>query len=173
MALETLANSRSQRGRDPQTLTVIDPEVRIRSGLPILDISSEMQYYGIEDPYGKSNLYYKDHFVCLWQVTAEEVVGSWEWDDLRTDLNWYENIIMPAFRRFKQQINHESSAFDFSGMLECLRRKCFPLLARLFSTEQIQHTVGILIRILETTQIRKTTNTGMSETSLIQTPMMK
>ena len=77
-ALEALANSRSRRGRDPQTLTVIDPEVRIRSRLPLLDVSYEMQYYGIEDPYENSNLYYKDHFVCLWQVTTEEVVGSWK-----------------------------------------------------------------------------------------------
>lgn len=38
--------------------------------LPVLHVADEMEHYGIADPYGKSNEYYKDHYVCLWDSTC-------------------------------------------------------------------------------------------------------
>ena len=58
-----------------------------------------MEHYGIADPYGKLNEYYKDHYVCLWEVTKREIVGHWQWNDLIAHKNWYQEIILPAFRR--------------------------------------------------------------------------
>lgn len=62
--VQDLASFRSRR-RGKQTITVINPNVRWRLGLPILEVAAEMDHYGIQDPYGKSNQYYIDHYVCL------------------------------------------------------------------------------------------------------------
>ncbi len=75
-AVEDLAAMRSLlRKRGNQTLIVIDPDTRLRNGLPVLDVVAEMEYYNIVDPYGKSNQYYNGHYICLWQVTEREIVG--------------------------------------------------------------------------------------------------
>ncbi|KAF2622921.1 hypothetical protein BU25DRAFT_305163, partial [Macroventuria anomochaeta] len=97
-AVARLADMRIQR-RGPQTLTVVDPSSRLRNGLPVLDVTAEMDYHCILDPYGKGNEYYMDHYVCLWEVTAEEVVDRWDWAELTSEENWYEDVIMPAFNR--------------------------------------------------------------------------
>lgn len=44
-----------RRERGAQTLTVIDPNTRLRNGLPIIDVVAEMNYYDIEDPTRKIN----------------------------------------------------------------------------------------------------------------------
>jgi hypothetical protein len=89
--VQDLADLRTQR-RGAQTLTVLDPNARIAEGLPILDIRAEMDHYGITDPYGKSNQYYTDHYVCLWEVTEREIIGHWPWDDLVAWIRGCENI---------------------------------------------------------------------------------
>jgi hypothetical protein len=52
-------------GRGLQTLAVIDSAARLRTGLPILDVAAEMEYYCILDPYKKGSKYYVNHYVCL------------------------------------------------------------------------------------------------------------
>jgi hypothetical protein len=96
-AIQELAGWRAQR-RGAQTLTVVDPNARIADGLPILDVAAEMDHYGIPDPYGRSNQYYMDHYLCLWEVTEREIVGHWQWNDLRANEQWYHEIILPAFQ---------------------------------------------------------------------------
>lgn len=50
-AIEELVKSREKRrSAKNQQLIVIDPATRLRSGLPILDVAAEMDYYGIPDP---------------------------------------------------------------------------------------------------------------------------
>jgi hypothetical protein len=88
--------------RGPQTLTVIDPDIRIRRGLPVLDIAAEMKYYSIPDPYHQGYQYYDNHYICLWEVTPEEVVGHWEWDELVDIDDWYEEVVMPAFKKSRE-----------------------------------------------------------------------
>ncbi|KAH8797576.1 hypothetical protein F5882DRAFT_287173, partial [Hyaloscypha sp. PMI_1271] len=51
--------------RGPQTLTIINPNTRIVDGLPILNVRTEMDHYGVKDPYRKSNQYYIDHYLYL------------------------------------------------------------------------------------------------------------
>jgi hypothetical protein len=100
-ALADLANLRSRKfGRKNQTLIVIDPNVRVAKGLPVLDVFAEMAHYGIEDPYKRSNQYYVNHYVCLWEVIGEEVVGQWQWDVLVENERWYQDVIMPAYRQY-------------------------------------------------------------------------
>ena len=126
-AIQDLATFRSQRkNRGVQTLTVIDPNTRLRDHLPVLDVAAEMDHYEIPDPYGNFNQYYVDHYVCLWQVTEKEIVGHWPWDDLVTNADWYEQIIMPAFRQSSVEQLPEScadTAFDLSTALNQLSRK--------------------------------------------------
>ncbi|KAF2820756.1 hypothetical protein CC86DRAFT_471299 [Ophiobolus disseminans] len=124
-AIKDLATLRMSRRRGVQTLTVIDPAARLRSGLPILDVAAEMEHYCIPDPYMRGSKYYIDHYVCLWKVTAEETVCHYEWEELAKTTNWYDEVIIPAFRRFSGRRRPESaptraSAFDMSAMMEGL-----------------------------------------------------
>lgn len=82
--------------RGDQYLVAIDPRHRLLQGLPILNMKHEMAVYRVDNPYDYD--YYTDHYVCLWKVTPGEIIRIWSWNDLRRDNNWYENIIMPAFR---------------------------------------------------------------------------
>jgi hypothetical protein len=127
-AIEDLATFRMSRRQSSQTLTVIDPAVRLRSGLPILDVAAEMEYYCIPDPYSRGGKYYTDHYVCLWMVTEEEIVGHYEWEDLAKTTNWYDEVIIPELRNFRGRKRPESaptcaSAFDMSTMMEGLSSK--------------------------------------------------
>jgi hypothetical protein len=75
-----------------------------KQGLPILNVLAEMYHYNIEDPYRLGNLYYNDEYLCLWQVSAEGIIGQWDWDDdLARNGNWYEKIVAPAFREFRRK----------------------------------------------------------------------
>lgn len=96
-----LANERKHKWhRGDQNIVVIDPWYRLQRGLPILDMGKEMEEYGVENPYREN--YYTDHYICLWEVTPEEVVGTWSCNDLRDVDDWYQNIIMPAFRKHRE-----------------------------------------------------------------------
>ncbi len=74
-AIETLAKFRGTGKRGRQILTVVDPNKRIADGLPILDVGIEMGYYGVDDPYGYTNQYYTNHYLCLWEVTEPEIIS--------------------------------------------------------------------------------------------------
>jgi hypothetical protein len=97
-AIQEMAPWRAGR-RGPQTLTVVDPNTRIADRLPILDVRAEMDHYGLNDPYGKLNQYYINHYVCLWEVPEQEIIGHWTWNDLAANEDWYNDIILPAFRK--------------------------------------------------------------------------
>jgi hypothetical protein len=102
-----------------QYLTVIDPKTRLMNGLPVLDVAAEMEYYSIPDPYKKEKEYYLSSYVCLWEVAKEEVVGHWEWDDLATNKDWYEEIIVPAFNKYREE-RDSASTFDMSEVMQSL-----------------------------------------------------
>lgn len=97
-AVERNATIRARNGRQSQKLTVIVPSLRFLTGLPTLDFHAEMQHYGVADPYNKDYAYYKDDYLCVWEVTPLEIVGHWDWEELSRNPNWYEDIILPAFR---------------------------------------------------------------------------
>ncbi|KIW12277.1 hypothetical protein PV08_09554 [Exophiala spinifera] len=98
--IESLARLRTRRGRGPFTLTVIDPDKRVRNGLPVLNVRDEMEEYNVPDPY--ASVEYNDHYICLWEVTADEFVGNWNYNDLIIHKNWLQEIIIPAFWRARQ-----------------------------------------------------------------------
>ena len=124
-AVEDLANMRTYKGnRGVQTLTVVDPNTRLRDGLPILDVAAEMDHYKIPDPYGKSNQYYKDHYVCLWQVTKREIVGHWLWNDLVARRDWYQEIIIPAFRQFNRKTVPKSPVDETCDLSTVMNKLC-------------------------------------------------
>ncbi|KAE8354305.1 hypothetical protein BDV28DRAFT_147240 [Aspergillus coremiiformis] len=84
--------------RGLQKLTVINPGARVAHGRHILDMASEMQHYGVRDPFCKFYECYRDEYLCLWEVTADEIVGHWDWTDLIQMTDWYTEIILPAFQ---------------------------------------------------------------------------
>ncbi len=103
-AIKELAEDRDTNGinRGPHTLVAINPGVREAKRLPVLDVGAEMEHYGIENPYGHSNDdFYENHYVCLWEVTPEEIVGKWKWDELmkNNEKDWYDKIVLPAFQQ--------------------------------------------------------------------------
>jgi len=130
-ALKKMANWRaSQRG--PQTLTVLDPNARMADGLPILDVLAEMDHYGIKNPYKKLNQYYKDHYLCLWEVTGREIIGHWEWADLVANEQWYHEIILPAFREHTKSRSLEEETPGLSAAMNKL--SCMFLLSGILYT---------------------------------------
>ncbi|KAI1456973.1 hypothetical protein F4805DRAFT_458142 [Annulohypoxylon moriforme] len=89
--IESLVRERRRRG--PQTLTVIDPDRRMEEGLPILRMKTEMDHYGIRDPYSRWKKHYMDEYICLWKVSKPEIVGHCDWDDLvENTTDWYTFI---------------------------------------------------------------------------------
>lgn len=98
-AVELVHDRMCYTWRGDQNLVVIDPEYRLKRGLPIIDMGTEMKWYGVENPYTRN--FFSDHYVCLWEVTPPEVVGIWSWDELRRENGWYRNIIMPAFEKHR------------------------------------------------------------------------
>ena len=68
----------------------------------MLDLSVEMDYYNVPNPYGAKGKYCQNHFLCLWQVTEHEVIGHWDWNELVKSEDWYGQIVMPAFRAFRK-----------------------------------------------------------------------
>lgn len=85
------------RTRGQQTITAINPNIRVRNGLPLLNAKAEMSHYKIEDPYKGRIGDYSDHYVCLWQVTKAEIIGQWDWSEFEDNPAWYEDIVLPAY----------------------------------------------------------------------------
>lgn len=111
-SLQDLAEFRSQRKRGSQNIIVVDPRVRFDLGLPVLQYSKEMAYYKVEPPYERG--YWEDHFLYLWEVIPEEVVGIWDWDRLRSEKDWLQMVIMPAVEQHREtrkndKVRHETA----------------------------------------------------------------
>lgn len=152
-AVEDLAELRARRGnRGSQTLTVLDPNIRLKLGLPILDVAAEMDHYEILDPYGKSNRYYVNHYACLWEVTEGEVVGHWQWDEINKTENWHQNIIIPALMESRKVALQDT--FDLSAAIGSLSRK-FSLMMRYFDAETLQSQINLPIWLMKNIQTRR------------------
>ena len=89
--------------RGTQTLTIVNPNVRRQKGLPFINMEEEMEYYGVSDPYHRNNQYYHNEYLCLWEVTKEEVVGHYSWQDLRANRSWYHTVVLQDFKRHEER----------------------------------------------------------------------
>lgn len=123
-ALENFANLRKRNPcRRHQSILVIDPAVRIEAQRPVINFGEEMRYYDIKDPYDLPQKELDSHYICLWKVKADEVVGRWHWDELSSKPNWYEDIVLPAFRQFREKRRWEQvkeQMHNLSGALGAL-----------------------------------------------------
>ena len=95
----------------------------MRNGLPILDLAAEMEHYNIPNPYGKRVQYCVNHYTCLCQVMENEIIGHWNWDELAAEGDWYEDVIMPAFRSFIPESVRRTEDSDMSVIMDRLCRK--------------------------------------------------
>jgi len=102
-ALRNLVEKRQSRGS--QSIVVVDPRIRIELGLPILHYKDEMEFYGIQPPYGRQD-YWTNHYLCLWEVTPEEVVEVWEADDLLGGKDWFEEVVRPIVEQNRLEREH-------------------------------------------------------------------
>lgn len=99
-AAQELAEKRSSKGgRMSQMLVVVDPRTRLKLGLSILSCRDEMHFYGVRPPGRYMAGHWRDHYLCLWEVTPEEVVGIWRWDELRRDRDWYQRVLAALEQR--------------------------------------------------------------------------
>jgi hypothetical protein len=97
-----------------------------------------MNHYGIKDPYGKSNQYYVDHYLCLWEVTGREIIGHWEWNDLVANEQWYHEIILPAFREHSRRTISRSLEEETLGLSAAMNElSCMFLLLGILYTAQL------------------------------------
>ncbi|CAI7673166.1 unnamed protein product [Penicillium viridicatum] len=82
-------------------------------------MESELKYYKVQDPYRRAYSYYKDEYLCLWEVTPIEVVAHWDWDVLVENEHWYEDEILPAFEGHNDRFLRRSrikATFDMSTL---------------------------------------------------------
>ncbi|CAG8079552.1 unnamed protein product [Penicillium salamii] len=89
----------------------------------MLEMESELRYYEVQDPYGREYSYYKDEYLWLWEVTPDEVIGHWHWDDLIEKVRWYEDKTLPAFKEHNDHFwrkSHTEAAFDLSTVQSAL-----------------------------------------------------
>jgi hypothetical protein len=130
--------------RGPQTITAINPKARLESGLPILNAEAEMKHSDVKDPYNKNNQYYSHQYLCLLGAREEEIIGHWEWARLGPIDNWYEDVVLPAFRSYARGAptairtpltNTAQAAEDLADVLNALSCKCTPDLTELTSHE--------------------------------------
>jgi hypothetical protein len=42
--------------------------------------------------------FYKGHYLCLWEITDDEIIGRLECEDLAMIDGWYGGIVLAAFR---------------------------------------------------------------------------
>ncbi|GKU04059.1 hypothetical protein FLAG1_06552 [Fusarium langsethiae] len=123
-ALENFANFRRTRPyRGNQTIVVIDPVVRLEAHRPVINYGDEIRYYNIKVPYNLSQEELDSHYICLWKVKADEVVGHWSWDELSSNPNWCEDVILPALRSFREggrQYQAEEEVYNLSSALSAL-----------------------------------------------------
>jgi hypothetical protein len=136
-AIQEMAPGRAIR-RGPQTLTVVNPNTRIANRLPILNVLAEMNHYGVKDPYRNSNRYYIDHYVCLWEVSSQEIIGHWKWNDLAQNEDWYNDIILPAFR---ENATSRPLEEETSGLLAAMDQLSCAFLLRILHRTQLIETV--------------------------------
>ncbi|EGE83154.2 hypothetical protein BDDG_06098 [Blastomyces dermatitidis ATCC 18188] len=83
-------------------------------------MDAEMRYYGVPDSYQQSYQYYKDEYLCLWEVTVHEIVGHWQWDELDETSSWYEKIILPAFKNHNEIHLAGREVLDMLDLLDAL-----------------------------------------------------
>jgi hypothetical protein len=91
----------------------------------MVEMESELKYYEVQDPYRRAYSYYKDEYLCLWEVTPIEVVGRWDWDVLVENDHWYEDEILTAFEEHNDRFLSRSrikETFDMSTLQSTLPR---------------------------------------------------
>lgn len=104
--LQDLANCRANnKSRGDQWIVVVDPRSRFELRLPKMRYSEEMTHCSIERPYGRD--YWSNHYLCVWEVTPEEVVAVWRWEDLSINPSWYEEIIVPTVVQSRFDRDHD------------------------------------------------------------------
>jgi hypothetical protein len=116
----------SRNWKVESTLTVVNPNVRIARRLPMINMGAEMRHYNVLDPYDRDYAYYDDEYLHLWEVTPEEIVGHWDWDELSQNPEWYEEVVLPAFRRHDEEFLEGMAVqdgFDMTSMQDALPGK--------------------------------------------------
>lgn len=134
-AVENLIYMRAHRGT--QTVTAINPRARREKGLPILELHDEMEYYGVEDPYHRNNQYYHNHYLCLWEVTEDEIVGHWTWSEIVQTKNWYNEIVLPAFQEHDAQTEPPATILGVDTAGNLLADPFTELSSKLCSSQRI------------------------------------
>ncbi|KAF5239385.1 hypothetical protein FAUST_4950 [Fusarium austroamericanum] len=120
-ALENFANfRRTQPYRKNQTIVVIDPMVRLEAHRLVINYGEEKRYYNIKVPYNLSQKELDSHYICLWEVRADEVVGHWSWDELSSKPNWYDDVVLPALKSFREKRQQYQVSEDLSIALSAL-----------------------------------------------------
>ncbi|KAK6710512.1 hypothetical protein SNK03_004939 [Fusarium graminearum] len=94
--------------------------VRLEAHRPVIKYGEEKRYYNIKVPYNLSQKELDSHYICLWEVRADEVVGHWSWDELSSKPNWYDDAVLPALKSFREKRQQYQVSEDLSIALSAL-----------------------------------------------------
>ncbi len=76
------ANSSVNNKRGDVYITVINPMVRVREGLPMFKAIDELRYYGVLEHLKPE--FYQDEILYPYCIFPEEIVQTWSWEDTNT-----------------------------------------------------------------------------------------
>ncbi|RDW93806.1 uncharacterized protein DSM5745_01128 [Aspergillus mulundensis] len=89
-----------------RVVSVINPNVSREMRRHVLDVEAQARHYNLDgkatrkhDVYAK----YRGWYFYEENVTPDEIVGHWKWDDLAKNECWYEDVIMPAFKKHDEE----------------------------------------------------------------------
>ncbi|KAJ6014676.1 hypothetical protein N7540_009267 [Penicillium herquei] len=80
--------------------------------------------------------YYRNHWLCLWEVTKEEIVATWPWEDLWKYYDWYEEVVLPAYKAHHEKARIREESSRRLNLLEF--REMWPMLDERSSFEELE-----------------------------------
>ena len=93
-------------------ITLINPNVTLAMGFPVLRMKDEMNHYGVKSAYGDgrteyTNPFYENEFLLLWIVCPKQIVCTWTWPQVKKQAKangwtleqWWQQELMVKFRR--------------------------------------------------------------------------
>ncbi|KAJ5707065.1 hypothetical protein N7488_006866 [Penicillium malachiteum] len=142
-------------------LTVIDLMVRVEKKLPVLQMRSEAYHYNVINKCqcgmkGDWYSYYMSHELCLWEVTKEEIVGTWAWEDFWKYPDWYEEVILPAYRAHSEEARMgREREMQSRRRLDALEfGEAWPIIDECSSSEEVEDAVSRVSRHFNESSLR-------------------
>ncbi|KAL4929893.1 uncharacterized protein BDV17DRAFT_290247 [Aspergillus undulatus] len=112
-------------------LIVVNPNVALqrqgqvhRDGKQaVLDLGSQLRHFGMENPLEGHPAELGNRLLYLDKIERTDVVGRWPWAELENNERWYEDVILPAFRKHDEAFQEAQRMARLKKKLEQTKTK--------------------------------------------------